>query len=64
MQARRREIPAGSTIYKGSEILRALFLWRFPGEARGCAAGGVAPETPDVAYFWPGAVSVLPLPCG
>ena len=64
MQARRREIPAGSTIHKGSDSLRALFLWRFPGEARGSAAGDVAPEMPEMAYFWPGAVSVLRLLCG
>jgi len=51
-------------IHKGSEILRALFFWRFRGEARGCDAGGVVPETPEMDYFWPGAVSVLRLPCG
>ena len=53
-----------ATICKGSDRLRALFFWRFPGEARGCAAGDVAPEMPEMAYFWPGAVSVLRLPCG
>jgi len=56
--------PAFSTIHKGSDSLRALFLWRFPGEVRGCAAGGVAPETPEMAFFWPRAVSVLRLACG
>ena len=53
-----------TTTYKGSDSLRALFLLRFPGEARGCAAGDEVPETPEMAYFWPGAVSVLRLPCG
>ncbi len=64
MQARRREIPAATTIHKGSDSLRALFFWRFPGEARGYAAGDVASDKPEMAYFWPGAVSVLRLPCG
>jgi hypothetical protein len=59
-----RPIPAGSTIHKGSEILRALFFWLFPGQAGGSAAGDVAPEMPEMAFFRPGAVSVLRLACG
>lgn len=41
--------PAASTTYKVSDSLRALFLWRFPREARGSAAGGVAPGATGAA---------------
>ena len=48
-EARGWEIPAGATLYKGSEILRAPFFSRFLGEARGSAAGGHLPKRPK----WP-----------
>ena len=52
-----------ATTYKGSDSLRALFFLRFPGEARECAEGGAAPKTPEMAYFWRKADSVIRVAC-
>ena len=54
-----RPIPAGSTIHEGSDSLRALFFVRFPGEARGCAAGSVRPDPSKSAGFRSHPLSVL-----
>src|SRR6218665_2863111 len=57
-------VPCSTTIYKGSDSLRALFFWHFPGEVCRCAAGGHQPKRPKSATFSARAVSVLRLVCG
>jgi len=54
LQARRREIPAGSTIYKGSDDLRALFFACDPRATRGSSSpccGCALARTPQIRRF-------------